>query len=113
MLPQGHYFARIGDKNRIPGNSLSSGESIEDITVLPCNHKDADGNYVFAKGDDAYGNYYCSICPHANRTPNENGSQHCENCGLNLGAFKIERQAETYYTTPNDDQGLQRGKGQD
>ena len=105
MLPKGYYFARIGEKNRIPGEDLSAGESIENITVLPCNHKDADGNYVFVRGDDVYHNYYCSICgnicPHANRTPNENGSQHCENCGLDLGAVKIDQidKTETYYPT--------------
>ena len=105
MLPKGYYFADITSGTRVPQIVLNTEQPLKNVTVLPCNHKDADGNYAFVRGNDVYHNYYCSICgnicPHANRKQNENGSQHCKNCGLDLGAVKIDQidKTETYHPT--------------
>lgn len=108
MMPVGGYFAGASGK-RVDGEMLYGNTPLKDVTVKPCDHKDADGNPTFTdKRSNGY--YYCSVCgnlcSHANRTENANGTLHCDDCNLTLTAVRSEEKGKNtmmYYYIDMDD----------
>ena len=107
MLPKGYYFADITSGNRVSQTVLKADSPLENVTVKPCNHKDADGKSTFTYKPERQTYYYCSICgnicPHEHRTELADGKLHCEDCGLTLTAARRDsKNTITYYIDMSD-----------
>ena len=107
MLPKGYYFADITSGKRVSQTVLKADSPLENITVKPCNHKDADGKSTFTYKPERQTYYYCSICgnicPHEHRTELADGKLHCEDCGLTLTAARRDsKNTITYYIDMSD-----------
>ena len=107
MLPKGYYFADITSGKRVPQTVLKADSPLENVTVKPCNHKDADGKSTFTYKPARQTYYYCSICgnicPHEHRTELADGKLHCEDCGLTLTAARRDsKNTITYYIDMSD-----------
>ena len=107
MLPKGYYFADITSGKRVSQTVLNADSPLENVTVKPCNHKDADGKSTFTYKPERQTYYYCSICgnicPHEHRTELADGSLHCEDCNLTLTAARRDsKNTITYYIDMSD-----------
>lgn len=107
MLPKGYYFADITSGKRVSQTVLKADSPLENVTVKPCNHKDADGKSTFTYKPERQTYYYCSICgnicPHEHRTELADGKLHCEDCGLTLTAARRDsKNTITYYIDMSD-----------
>ena len=107
MLPKGYYFADITSGKRVSQTVLKADSPLENVTVKPCNHKDADGKSTFTYKPERQTYYYCSICgnicPHEHRTELAGGSLHCEDCNLTLTAARRDsKNTITYYIDMSD-----------
>ena len=107
MLPKGYYFADITSGKRVPQTVLKADSPLENVTVKPCNHKDADGKSTFTYKPERQTYYYCSICgnicPHEHRTKLADGKLHCEDCNLTLTAARRDsKNTITYYIDMSD-----------
>lgn len=107
MLPKGYYFADITSGKRVSQTVLKADSPLENVTVKPCNHKDADGKSTFTYKPERQTYYYCSICgnicPHEHRTKLADGKLHCEDCGLTLTAARRDsKNTITYYIDMSD-----------
>ena len=107
MLPKGYYFADITSGKRASQTVLKADSPLENVTVKPCNHKDADGKSTFTYKPERQTYYYCSICgnicPHEHRTELADGSLHCEDCNLTLTAARRDsKNTITYYIDMSD-----------
>ena len=107
MLPKGYYFADITSGKRVPQTVLNADSPLENVTVKPCNHKDAYGKSTFTYKPERQTYYYCSICgnicPHEHRTELADGKLHCEDCGLTLTAARRDsKNTITYYIDMSD-----------
>ena len=107
MLPKGYYFADITSGKRVSQTVLKADSPLENVTVKPCNHKDADGKSTFTYKPERQTYYYCSICgnicPHEHRTERADGKLHCEDCGLTLTAARRDsKNTITYYIDMSD-----------
>ena len=107
MLPKGYYFADITSGKRVSQTVLKADSPLENVTVKPCNHKNADGKSTFTYKPARQTYYYCSICgnicPHEHRTELANGKLHCEDCGLTLTAARRDsKNTITYYIDMSD-----------
>ncbi|WP_455495267.1 YDG domain-containing protein [Gemmiger sp.] len=107
MLPKGYYFADITSGKRVSQTVLKADSPLENVTVKPCNHKDADGKSTFTYKPARQTYYYCSICgnicPHEHRTKLADGKLHCEDCGLTLTAARRDsKNTITYYIDMSD-----------
>ena len=107
MLPKGYYFADITSGKRVPQTVLKADSPLENVTVKPCNHKNAEGKSTFTYKPERQTYYYCSICgnicPHEHRTKLADGKLHCEDCGLTLTAARRDsKNTITYYIDMSD-----------
>lgn len=107
MLPKGYYFADITSGKRVSQTVLKADSPLENVTVKPCNHKNADGKSTFTYKPARQTYYYCSICgnicPHEHRTELADGKLHCEDCGLTLTAARRDsKNTITYYIDMSD-----------
>ena len=107
MLPKGYYFADITSGKRVSQTVLKADSPLENVTVRPCNHKDADGKSTFTYKPERQTYYYCSICgnicPHEHRTELADGKLHCEDCNLTLTAARRDsKNTITYYIDMSD-----------
>ena len=107
MLPKGYYFADITSGKRVSQTVLNADSPLENVTVKPCNHKDADGKSTFTYKPERQTYYYCSICgnicPHEHRTELADGSLHCEDCNLTLTAARRDsKNTIAYYIDMSD-----------
>ena len=107
MLPKGYYFADITSGKRVSQTVLTADSPLENVTVKPCNHKNADGKSTFTYKPARQTYYYCSICgnicPHEHRTELADGKLHCEDCGLTLTAARRDsKNTITYYIDMSD-----------
>ena len=107
MLPKGYYFADITSGKRVSQTVLKADSPLENVTVKPCNHKDADGKSTFTYKPERQTYYYCSICgnicPHEHRTELADGKLYCEDCGLTLTAARRDsKNTITYYIDMSD-----------
>ena len=107
MLPKGYYFADITSGKRVSQTVLKADSPLENVTVKPCNHKDADGKSTFTYKPERQTYYYCSICgnicPHEHRTKLADGKLHCEDCNLTLTAARRDsKNTITYYIDMSD-----------
>lgn len=107
MLPKGYYFADITSGKRVSQTVLKADSPLENVTVKPCNHKDAYGKSTFTYKPERQTYYYCSICgnicPHEHRTELADGKLHCEDCGLTLTAARRDsKNTITYYIDMSD-----------
>ena len=107
MLPKGCYFADLNTGTRVNQTDITSDSPLENVTVKPCSHKDADGNSTFTDKPAGKAYYYCSVCgdlcPHASRTENQDGTLHCNDCQLTLTAVKRDQKSGvTYYIKLSD-----------
>ena len=107
MLPKGYYFADITSGKRVSQTVLTADSPLENVTVKPCNHKNADGKSTFTYKPERQTYYYCSICgnicPHEHRTELADGKLHCEDCNLTLTAARRDsKNTITYYIDMSD-----------
>lgn len=107
MLPKGYYFADITSGKRVSQTVLTADSPLENVTVKPCNHKDAGGKSTFTYKPERQTYYYCSICgnicPHEHRTELADGKLHCEDCNLTLTAARRDsKNTITYYIDMSD-----------
>lgn len=107
MLPKGYYFADITSGKRVSQTVLNADSPLENVTVKPCNHKDAGGKSTFTYKPERQTYYYCSICgnicPHEHRTELADGKLHCEDCNLTLTAARRDsKNTITYYIDMSD-----------
>ena len=110
MLPKGYYFADITSGKRVSQTVLNADSPLKNVTVKPCNHKDADGKSTFTYKPERQRYYYCSICgnicPHEHRTELADGKLHCEDCNLTLTAARRDsKNTITYYIDMSDASG--------
>ena len=107
MLTKGYYFADITSGKRVSHTVLTADSPLENVTVKPCNHKNADGKSTFTYKPERQTYYYCSICgnicPHEHRTELADGKLHCEDCNLTLTAARRDsKNTITYYIDMSD-----------
>lgn len=107
MLPKGYYFADITSGKRVSQTVLKADSPLENVTVKPCNHKNAEGKSTFTYKPERQTYYYCSICgnicPHEHRTELADGKLHCEDCNLTLTAARRDsKNTITYYIDMSD-----------
>lgn len=107
MLPKGYYFADITSGKRVSQTVLKADSPLENVTVKPCNHKNAEGKSTFTYKPERQTYYYCSICgnicPHEHRTELADGKLNCEDCGLTLTAARRDsKNTITYYIDMSD-----------
>ena len=107
MLPKGYYFADITSGKRVSQTVLKADSPLENVTVKPCNHKDAYGKSTFTYKPERQTYYYCSICgnicPHEHRKELADGKLHCEDCNLTLTAARRDsKNTITYYIDMSD-----------